>query len=695
MSDFPCPIEGSNNGDGSPLVLGDEQVVGDLFCVSTTIHVLDWDGDGNQELVGSGGTGTICSFKFIGKMTDGTPIVDRGLRWGLLSRRTHIDEKDRGLTGQVIATGDFNEDGNLEVILAPRGYSQKPTVVFSLKNGAPTDRNFECGIGLKGNDTPTNWGRGNIAAIDWNGDNRLDLLVMASNMTPSYGLDPETGIAPEDQRDRYHKDGQWLNDSPNSYFDLYRNTSSNHGIEFTYAGRIETELPRHAKWISVVNPDEPKAGLLILGFYGDLWHLPLLDTGDTPIWGNAVELFTLHNEPFNRSTNMETSIGVSDVFQKGRFDIFASDKSNSIVWLKYHGQDLEHRPVYDSPRKVKQSNPHVNGGQFSVVTTGDWRDTGMPDLLVGSVEGYIFWYKTLSTNPLRFARPERVRQGTTEIRRLARANPSAGHHWGGSQSPYDGDTGGYSNPVLIDWNGNGLLDLIVSDMIGLYDWYPNWGNKTTPELGPPQRLHLVNGEPLFGPWRQQPGIGQFSAGSLPDIVIQDTDLDLALFRRASEDDLSTLMPGEKLRYEDGETIKTHGIYTPGGGDGRGRTKLNIVDWDGDGLLDLLIGVGPQHGSPYRGSYVLFAKNVGSNENPVFRRPHVLLWDTDGRPLEFWRHGVHMAPVNWDNDGRYALIAGADQGFVWYWKSQHFGNPANNDPSAQLRPGGEEGVGHDE
>ena len=168
-----------------------------------------------------------------------------------------------------------------------------------------------------------------------------------------------------------------------------------------------------------------------------------------------------------------------------------------------------------------------------------------------------------------------------------------------------------------------------------------------------------------------------------------------MFRRVGPDEPSLLRPGEKLRYEDGDTIKTHGVYTPGGGDGRGRTKINVVDWDGDGVLDLLLGVGPQHGSPYRGSYVLFAKNVGSNENPVFRRPEVVLWNEDGKPLEFWRHGVHPAPVDWDGDGKFELVAGADQGRVWYWKPEHFGASATGDPTAPQRPRDEQGLGRDD
>ena len=368
-------------------------------------------------------------------------------------------------------------------------------------------------------------------------------------------------------------------------------------------------------WASPVDPTNAGAGLLLCTYYGRVYHLPLIATGDSPQWGAIAEMFTMHNEPFNRATNFDINIGVSDALEPGRFDIFAGDRSQSPSWSRLRGHDAEGRPIYDTPKKIKQHNPHVGNSFFSVPTVGDWRGTGTPDLVVGGVEGYVLWYKTLSTDPLRFALPERVRSGTTEIRRLAAPNPAGGHHWGGSQGPYDGDTGGYSNPVLVDWNGNGLLDLLVSDMIGLYDWYPNWGTKAEPELGPPQRLHVTDGEPLRGPWRQQAGVGDFSVSGIPDVVIQDTDLDLALFRRVGPEEPSLLHPGEKLRYEDGETIKTHGVYTAGGGDGRGRTKINVVDWDGDGVLDLLLGVGPQHGSPYRGSYVLFAKNVGSNGKP--------------------------------------------------------------------------------
>ncbi len=691
MTTFPRQIAAGNCGDGSPLVLGDESIIADLYTGGSSVCVVDWDGDGEREIVVTVGNGGISSYKIFGAVQDGTPIVDRGMEWGRVSRAPHRNEWDEGLVGVVSVAADFDGDGQTEMILAPRGYSLKPTVAVSLQDGPPSTRDQGRAVDVRGRESGISFGSGGVAAVDWNADGIVDLVVLESEAGEMWAMS-EDGVVPEDQRDRYDKEGKWFSTYDERTLHLYRNTSAEGRIEFTYAGKVDVVLPRHTQHIGVVNPTDPSAGLLLLNYYAHVHHLPILAPGERPVWGEPSELFTLHGEPFSRITTFQGSIGVSDVLEDGRFDIFAGDNAGNVEWARYYGQDAANRPLYDTPRKLKQRNPHVNGGFFSVPTVGDWRGTGMDDILVGSIEGHVFWYKTLSTNPLRFAPPERVRYGATEIRRLATPHPAGGRHWGGSQSPYDGDTGGYTNPVLADWNGNGLLDLIVCDMVSLYEWYPNWGSKTNPELGPPQRLHLDDGSPLIGPWRQQPGIGRLTNGDLPDIVIQDQDLDLALYRRVGRDDLSGVLQGEKLRYEDGSTIKTHGVYTPAGGDGRGRTKITIVDWNGDGVLDLLIGVGPQHGSPYRGSYILFAENVGDDQNPLFKRPVVLVFDADGKPLEFWRHGVHMAPVDWDGDGKFELIAGADFGHIWYWKPEHFGSPASGDPTAPPRPEGEEGFG---
>ena len=373
-----------------------------------------------------------------------------------------------------------------------------------------------------------------------------------------YWLDPETGVTPEDQRDRYTAYGRWAGKPVKRYFHLLRNTGTAGRPEFTYVSQIKLPTPPPGGPLSPVDPNDPTAGLLLLNSYGDVFHLPLLEASRTPRWGRPAELFSLHGAPFSRLANF-ISITVAALDESGRVDLFAGDLSSNVCWCRYYGRDDEGRPVYANPRKIKQREPHVNGGNVSVPTVGDWRGTGTADLLVGSMEGYIFWYKTLSTNPLRFAPPERVRVGDEEMRRYGKPNPSAGYHWGSSQGPNDGFNGGYSNPVLVDWDGNGKLDL-------------------------------------------------------------------------------------------------------------------------------LLGVGPQFGSAFKSGYVLLCHNVGTRAAPVFKRPEVLLFNAEGKPLEFWRHAAHPALVDWDGDGKWEILVGADMGFIWYFKPKYFG--AASGPFDVFRPDGD-------
>ena len=671
--ELPTPIEGGNQGDGSPLRLGDPDAIGDLFLPSGDPLVLDWDQDGQLEVVDSGSG--LCVFRFVDRLVDGTPVVDRGMRWGAMSRSPHHDEDDFGICGRIVTFGDFDGDGVPEIVLAPRGYSKADVVLLRLVDGPPCDPSTGLPFSVVDTTLPEGeaiekWRGVKMAPFDWDGDGRMDLIAGVHQGEGYWDLDVFSGRVPEDQRDRYTLDGRWKGKPSGHSLQLLRNTGSPERPEFSYAGPIEIPHAPPGGRIAAVNAADPSAGLLVADDRGGLWHVPLLAAGESPKWGDPVELFTLHGAPFSRYGSFG-SICVAPIDPDGRQDLFAGDVSSNVWWCRSYGCDGAGRPVYDTPRKLKQRDPHVNGGSMSVLTTGDWRGTGMDDLVVGTVEGYALWYKTLSTNPLRFAPPERVRMHDEEIRVFGKPNPAAGYHWGSSQGPGDGYNGGNMDPVLVDWNGNDLLDLVVGSMIGLYEWYPNRGTVHRPDLGPPMRLH-VGDEQLVTPWRVQPGVGDFSGDGLPDLVTMDLELDLVLYRRVGEEDLNALHPGEKLYFEDGEPIRTSGPYTPNGGDGRGRNKIQVVDYDGNGRLDLVLGVGPQPASVFSSSFVLLCRNLGTNAEPVFSHPEPLLFAAGGGPLQFWRHTANPGLVDWDGDGSWEILVGANLGFVWYFKTTHFG-----------------------
>ena len=106
-------------------------------------------------------------------------------------------------------------------------------------------------------------------------------------------------------------------------------------------------------------------------------------------------------------------------------------------------------------------------------------------------------------------------------------------------------------------------------------------------------------------------------------------------------------------------------------------QWRYLDYDNDGLLDLIIGVGDwkQYGwddaynnqgiwtnGPLHG-YVFFAKNKGTNEQPVYEDPVKL--EADGKPIDVFGNPAPSF-ADWDQDGDLDLICGEflDR-FTWF------------------------------
>lgn len=93
------------------------------------------------------------------------------------------------------------------------------------------------------------------------------------------------------------------------------------------------------------------------------------------------------------------------------------------------------------------------------------------------------------------------------------------------------------------------------------------------------------------------------------------------------------------------------------------SRVDVVDWNHDGLLDLLVG-----GSK---GQVLFYRNLGTKINPVFGPPRLVLLD-DGRPLDV---GWSSAPraIDWNQDGKLDLLSGAERNRILF-----FANAGSNE-----------------
>ena len=105
----------------------------------------------------------------------------------------------------------------------------------------------------------------------------------------------------------------------------------------------------------------------------------------------------------------------------------------------------------------------------------------------------------------------------------------------------------------------------------------------------------------------------------------------------------------------------------------GRAKITIVDWDSDGMNDLLIGTkgsGPWSMQEGRKglSYIFFLKGIQGGRSALFAKPRAIRL-SNGQDLEVGDHTAAPETVAFFGDTKPGLLLGIENGRVHYY-SQH-------------------------
>ena len=93
--------------------------------------------------------------------------------------------------------------------------------------------------------------------------------------------------------------------------------------------------------------------------------------------------------------------------------------------------------------------------------------------------------------------------------------------------------------------------------------------------------------------------------------------------------------------------------------GSGHTRMATTDWNGDGLVDLILGENYGH--------ILVMLNSGTPENPRFGEQKFVL-GSDGLPIDA---GISASPhvVDWDADGREDLLVGTHWNRLLFFRNE--------------------------
>ena len=138
-----------------------------------------------------------------------------------------------------------------------------------------------------------------------------------------------------------------------------------------------------------------------------------------------------------------------------------------------------------------------------------------------------------------------------------------------------------ATPTVVDWDNDGLRDLVVGAYDGKIHLFINEGTDTAPDFLT-ETFAQENGSDLVVPsWRSSPVILDLDGDGKKDLLTGDTYGQLLLYSNVGTDAAPTFS-GYSLIESDGVPIDLAG--SP-------RSRPFVCDWTGDGYLDVLIGAG--------------------------------------------------------------------------------------------------------
>lgn len=219
---------------------------------------------------------------------------------------------------------------------------------------------------------------------------------------------------------------------------------------------------------------------------------------------------------------------------------------------------------------------------YTVFTVADWDGDGWKDLVVNSIWGRVMWYRNASgpgTLDLAPAQPMKVAwQGET---------PKPAWVW---WQPEPGElvTQWRTSPFAIDWNRDGLCDLVMLDHEGYLAYFERYKDDTGALwLRPGQRIFSDGeGKPLRLNEKERGKSGRrkfcladWDGDGAVDLLLNSVSANF--WRNVSADPVGS------------PRLVDQGPLTPAKLEGHD-TCPTVADWNGDGKLELLIGAEDGH-----------------------------------------------------------------------------------------------------
>ena len=489
--------------------------------------------------------------------------------------------------------------------------------------------------------------------VDYNGDGALDLLA-AVGIWDDYGWD-----------NAYNAEGEWTNGPLHGYLYLMLNEGTTAAPKYAAPAKVQAA----GKPVDVYGRPSPNFAdfdgdgdldLLCGEFVDSFTYFENTGSRKAPKYAAGRKL-THQGKTLTMDLEMILPSAV-DWDGDGDIDLIVGDEDGRVALVEHTGKVRDGLPQFSPPVYFQQEADEVKFGALSTPVGFDWDGDGDEDIICGNTAGHIAFIENLSGPKVerpRWAAPQLLEAGNQTLRIMAGPN-------GSIQGPCERKWG-YTTQTVADWDHDGLPDLIVNSILGKVVWYRNIGTRRAPKLAGAQPVVVEWREPqpslnwgwmkpegkgLLTQWRTTPVVVDWNGDDLNDLIMLDHEGYLAYFRRERRNGREVLAPPRRIFETQKSGYVRLNTRTAGGS---GRRKLCVVDWDGDGALDVLAN------SPNAELW----KNVGSREGMTRLVNKGTLFERN-----ISSHTTSPTVVDWNGDNRPDLLVGAEDGFLYYGRNPH-------------------------